>query len=65
MSAVLKTILLCHGWDVLCEVNGKPFTFTFPTEPTQDQIDERIDAVERQLRDEVSEQIVTETEELD
>lgn len=45
----LKTIQLCHGWDVLCEVNGKPVTLTFPTEPTTKEIDVRMaEAAQRQ-----------------
>jgi hypothetical protein len=42
---------VCHGWDVLMAINGQPCTFTFPTDPTTEQLADAVDRIEREMVD--------------
>lgn len=63
MATVRMQHTLCHGVDVLYDVGGRGFTITFPTAPTQDQIDEWGTILDQRVLDEVAENIVNENEE--
>lgn len=54
MNRVLRTLKLCHGWDVLCEIDGKPVTLVFRDKPTEEQLAERMEAKAQQLVDEIN-----------
>jgi len=42
MADILKQHAVCHGWDVLLSVGGKPVTLTFPTQPSESALTEAI-----------------------
>jgi len=64
MATVRTTTLLCHGTDVLYDVCGRGFTITFKSPPTQEQIDEWGDKLDRQVTDEIEAEQVPLTEEM-
>ena len=64
MARVRLQHTVASGVDVLYDVCGIGFTITFPATPTQAQIDEWGDKLDRQVTDEIEAKLVPMTEEM-
>ena len=63
MATILDQHLSGNGWDVLLAVAGQPLTITFTTQPTEAELAERLDAIDRRFTEEIAAERINENEE--